>query len=66
MSTSSCHLGHRALAELDGVAVARVDLDQPLVGGEVAQELRDAAQDRHRRIARVDAQPDALFLGDRA
>ena len=59
------HLGHRALAELDRVAVARVDLDQPLVRGEVPQDLRDAAEDRHRRIARVDAQPNALFLGDR-
>ena len=58
------HLGHGALAELDGVAVARVDLDQPLVRVEIPQQLGDAAEDRDRRIARVDAQADALLLGD--
>ena len=59
------HLGERPLAELDRVRVRRHYLDQTLVRGKAAEQHRDTAERLNRRVARVDAQPDAFFLGDR-
>src|SRR5262249_25614996 len=59
------HLCHRPLAELDAIAIARIDLDQSLVRGEIAQDLRNTAEHRHWRITRMNPEANAFLFGNR-
>src|SRR5207248_1379779 len=54
-----------SLTELDSVAVAGIDFDQSFVRREASEDLWNAAQQRYGRIAGMDAQSNALGLGDR-